>query len=173
MAAFTGTPTKSTQYAAATSGRGGPIAATGLNASVFQYTHAAGAGTGEVNLLVLPAGRLLVFSQLSRVESALMTTNADLHLGFRAYVEPDGDAVAEDDNAFLDNGDAGAAISSVWLLPAVTATDGPGVLSVNVQRSTAAGYTDKGFVVYAMIDTANINDGNTIRGYCVWAAPGA
>src|SRR5262245_27022991 len=131
MAAFTGSPTKSTQYTAVTSGRGGPIAATGLNASVFTYTHSAGAGTGEINLLLLPAGRVTIYSQLSRVEMTATTTNADLHLGFRAYVEPDGDAVAEDDNAFLDNADAGAAISSVWLLPLVTATDGPGISTLN------------------------------------------
>src|SRR3972149_2817358 len=110
MAAFTGTPTSSAQYTS----QAGAIGGRGRGG--------AGAGTGEVNLLRLPPGRLTIFSQLSRIEATQEAVNADLHLGFRAYTEPDGDAVAEDDNAFLDNADAGGgAISSVFLLPAVTA----------------------------------------------------
>jgi len=166
MAAFTGTPTSSAQYTSQAGAIGGPIWNVGLKAKPFTYTHlaAAGAGTGEVNLLRLPPGRLTIFSQLSRIEATQMVATADLHLGFRAYTEPDGDAVAEDDNAFLDNADAGGgAISSVFLLPAVTAAAGPGITQINSRN---------GFILYAMVDTANIEEDDTISGYVVWAQVG-
>ena len=166
MAAFTGTPTSSAQYTSQAGSIGGPIWNVGLNGKPFTYTHlaAAGAGTGEVNLLRLPPGRLTIFSQLSRIEATQEAANADLHLGFRAYTEPDGDAVAEDDNAFLDNADAGGgAISSVFLLPAVTAAAGPGITQINSRN---------GFILYAMIDTGNIETDDTISGYVVWAQVG-
>ena len=89
MAAFTGTPTGSTQYNST------PMQYTNYVKAVFSYTHAAGAGTGEVNLLKLPAGKIVIYSADSRIATSAMATGADIHLGYRAYVEPDGDAVVE------------------------------------------------------------------------------
>lgn len=164
MAAFTGTPTSSAQYTSQAGSIGGPIWNVGLKGKPFTYTHTAGAGTGEVNLLRLPPGRLTIFSQLSRIEATIMVATADLHLGFRQYYEPDGDSVAEDDNAFLDNADVGGgAVSSVWLLPAVTAAAGPGITQINSRN---------GLVIYAMVDTANMEDTDTISGYVIWAQVG-
>lgn len=170
MAAFTGTPTKSTEYTAQTVGRGGPVQPGPLRKWIFKYTHAAGAGTGEVNLLMLPPGRLWTYSADSWIEATQMAASADLHLGFRAYVEPDGDAVAEDDNFFLDNADTGGgAVSSAFVLPAVTAAAGPKIGEFNVNRSTAATYVGMGLVLYAMVDTGNIEDADVVNGYLAWA----
>ena len=61
----------------------------GLKAKPFTYTHlaAAGAGTGEVNLLRLPPGRLTIFSQLSRIEATQEAVNASKLLpGYSVHI---------------------------------------------------------------------------------------
>lgn len=161
MAAFTGTPTSSAQYAAqvatsSTAKRSAAEVTATLRVGYFSYTHlaAAGAGTGEVNLIRLPPGRVRIFSDLSRHVTSQFAVNADLHLGFRAYTEPDGDAVAEDDNAFLDNADVGGgALDAAWVLPAA---------------GSQAFITPLGLIIYAMIDTGNIETDDTIEGWVVW-----
>ena len=119
----------------------------------FNYTHTAGAGTGEVNLIRLPAGKYRILSDLSLIVSSAMVTAADLHIGHRAYTQPDGTAVAEDDNALADNLDAGSAIDQSLPLPA------GGELVIDSRDD---------LVFYAMVDTANIEDTDTISGYIVY-----
>lgn len=157
MAAFTGTPTGSTQYNLATGVTQGGIAyLEKLRLRRFSYTHAAGAGTGEVNLVFLPEGQVDIYSELSRLATSAFAATADIHLGYRAFTEPDGDAVVADDNAFMDNGDAATGIThAAWPLPAA-----PGITSLNSRG---------GITIYAMIDTANIEDTDTIAGWVVWA----
>jgi hypothetical protein len=158
MAAFTGTPTGSTQYNST------PMQYTNYVKAVFSYTHAAGAGTGEVNLLKLPPGKVVIYSADSRIACSAMATGADIHLGFRAYVEPDGDVVAESNNAFLNDGDAATGLTSAaWTLPAA------GFTEFNVRYSTGAAYKGMGLILFAMIDTGNIEDTDTISGYCAYA----
>ena len=112
MAAFTGTPTGSTQYNST------PMQYTNYVRAAFSYTHAAGAGTGEVNLLKLPPGRVIIYSADSRIACSAMATGADIHLGYRAYVDPAGTAVVESNNAFLNDGDAATGLTSAaWALP--------------------------------------------------------
>jgi hypothetical protein len=156
MAAFTGTPASSTQYAryashelVASQDWGAKV-----RASFFSYTHAGGTGTGEVNLVRLEPGKRRILTDLCRIVTTAFEANADLHLGYRAYTKFDGTVVAADDNAFLDNADAGGgALDSAWVLPAA------GYFDVDSQ-------TD--FIIYAMIDTGDIADGDTIHGFVVW-----
>lgn len=154
MAAFTGTPVDSTERTAQKSSKKNEAYNEAkMNYARFSYTHAAGAGTGEINLVKLPAGEIMIYPSLSRINSSQFATNADLHLGHRAYVQKDGTAVVEDDNEFLDNADAGGgAIGSAFLLPA----------------SPTVYDTKEGLEVYAMVDTANIEDGDTIDGWVAY-----
>ncbi len=158
MAAFTGTPTSSLQYAdQLTAQMADPVIGIGkLQVGSFKYTHTAGAGTGAINLIELPGGLLRVFVDLCRIVSSAMVTTADLHIGYRAHTKMDGTAVVEDDNAFEDNADAGSAIDKVWTLPAV------GFLDLDSDGNP-------GPVIFVTIDTANIEDTDTIDGYCVYA----
>lgn len=158
MAAFTGTPTGSTQYNQDTGATQGGVAyLEQLRCRQFSYTHAAGAGTGEVNLVRLPVGQITIFSEFSRLASSQFVATADLHLGFRSYTEPDGDVIATDDNAFADNLDAGggAITHAAWPVPSA-----PGLTHINSKT---------GLTIYAMVDTANIEDTDTIAGWVFWA----
>lgn len=165
MAAFTGTPAGSTQYNLLTGvTQGGTELLENFKLRPFSYTHALGAGTGEVNLVILPEGKTTVYSQWSFVATSAMAAGADLHLGFRAYTEPDGDLVVEDDNAFMDNGDAATGIThAAFPLPAA-----PGVTHFNYGKSTTG--ISRGLVIYGMIDTGNIEDTDTIAGWVAYAS---
>ena len=107
--AFTGSPVKSNEYTNQTAShtKVSVDVINKLELARFSYTHAAGAGTGEVNLIELPAGRITVYPDLSRLVTTAFAANSDIHIGYRAYVGSDGVTVVEDDNAFVDNGDAG------------------------------------------------------------------
>jgi hypothetical protein len=120
------------------------------------YTHAGGADTDvEVELIKLPPGRVRIYSLLSRIETTAMVATADFHLGTRAFTNEDGTAVAEDDNRFADNLDAGSALDQAWPLPA-----GIGITDLNSQE---------GITLYCLVDTANIEDGDTIEVTCVYS----
>jgi len=154
MAAFTGTPVKSNEYTLQTDGKVHVRDYSDLKIAYFSYTHSAGAGDGEVDLVQLPAGRVRIFPDLCRIVSTQFASNADLHLGYRAYTDEAGTAVAEDDNAFLDNGDAGGgAIDAAWTLPA---------------GGSAVYDTQGGLRVFAKIDTGNIEDTDTIDGWVAY-----
>ena len=157
MAAFTGTPTGTTQYNQQMGVVQGGIAFLEKpRIRVFSYTHAAGAGTGEVNLVLLPEGQVTIYSEFSRFATSAFAVNSDIHIGFRSYTEPDGDVIAADDNAFGDNMDAGGAIAhAVWPLPAA-----PGLTTLNSRT---------GITLYSLIDTGNIEDTDTIAGWVFWA----
>jgi len=155
---FTGSPVGSVQYTAQVAS---PITLDAgsvlgkVKRAFFSYTHTAGAGYGEVNLVKLPAGKKVIYPRSSWLSTSQFASASDLHIGFRAYTEPDGDVVAEDDNAFLDNGDAGGgALATALTAPTV------GYLEVNSRGE---------FIIYAMVDTGNIEDTDTIAGYIDWA----
>lgn len=157
MSAFTGTPASSNEYAEQIAGKThGHYLANGR--AQFTYTHALGAGTGEINLIRLPPGLVTVFNNASLIRASQMVSTADLHVGYRAYTNPVTGAVAADDNAFLDNADVGGgAIDSALLLPAAPA-------------AFLRFHSTTGIVIYAMIDTANIEDGDTINGYIAYSS---
>lgn len=149
MAAFTGTPTDSTQRA---NEKDSAVKvdlrdSSGLRVKVAEYTHTAGAGTGAVNMFKLPPGRIRIYPDLCRVISSAMVATADLHVGHRAYVNEDGTAVDEDDNEWADNLDAGSAID-------VALADGG--TTNNVYNS------QDGIEVFCTIDTEDIEDTDTI-----------
>lgn len=157
--AFTGSPTDSVQRAAQRSAtKIDQHDWSRMQIAYFSYTHAAGAGIGEINLLKLPAGKIRVFTDLSRIMASAMVATADLFLGHRAYKDPDtGLTVAEDQNAFANALDAGAIIDEAWSLPA----EGAPVFT-----------TKDGFEIYADIAVANIEDTDTIKGWIVYARGG-
>lgn len=156
--AFTGSPTSSTEYALVGTRDNEALAVEGrLHVATFSYTHAAGAGVGEINLCKLPAGRVRIFIHLSHVIASQMAASADLHLGHRAYVNQAGTTVAENDDLFAANLDSGGGvIDEDFALPA-----------------TGAPWHDiesqDGVIIYAMIDTGNIEDNDTIHGYVTYA----
>lgn len=138
-----------------------------LNADVFEgnavigdstlYTHSTGADTDvEVELIRLPAGRVRIYSQLSRIDASQMVATADFSLGTRAYTAEDGTDVAEDPVRFANQLDVGgAALDQVWPLPAAI-----GITELNSQS---------GITVFCLIETANIEDTDTIRVYCAYS----
>lgn len=158
MVAFTGSPSSSTQHAAQTTGRNRLLEANVLEGKLrvarFSYTHALGAGDGEINLIRLPAGKYVVLPDLSRIVSSAMVSTANLSVGHRAFTQPDKTVVAEDPNAFADQLDATSAIDQALTLPAV------GSLVIDSETEV---------VLFATIDTANIEDTDTIDGYVVYA----
>ena len=135
----------------------------GLNIAWFTYTHAGGAGTHTIDLVTLPAGKIRVMSSLSYISMSQMVTSADAHLGHRAYTQPDGTAVAEDDNEWVDNSDVGgAARAGAWSNQIGTAVNG----AVNLADTEYE--TQEGLKIFVTIDTANIEDTDTIDGYVVY-----
>lgn len=156
MAAFTGTPVASAEYTGKTTAPAQD--AEWLYAyGYWLHTATQGAGTGEINLVKLPPGKIAVNSALSRLKTTQMAANADLHIGYRAYTKPGPTAsrsVAEDDNYFADNLDSGGgAIDQSLPLP----TDP--ISHFN---------TEGGLTVYAMVDTGNIEDTDTIQLWLAW-----
>lgn len=164
MGAFTGSPTGSLEFNQQTGVVQGGITFPELpRIRQFTYTHTAGAGTGEINLVNLPEGKFTIFSEFSRLAASAFATGADFHLGYRAYVEPDGDVIAEDENAFADNVDSASAIThAAWPLPTA-----PGLTHFNV--GSAAPGELPGLTIFALIDTGNIADDDTIAGWVFWA----
>tara|TARA_R110000787_G_scaffold36047_4_gene92216 strand:+ start:1591 stop:2082 length:492 start_codon:yes stop_codon:yes gene_type:complete len=159
MADFTGTPSSSVQHALQVAGGGNANVSdvgAGLRIGYFNYVHTAtsGAGTGEINLVTLPFGRVRIYSTLSKIFTSVFATSADLHIGYRAHTDLDGAAVALDANAFLDNADvAGGAINSAFLLPT------GGYIELNSQD---------GIVIYALVDAGNIEAADTIAGWVAY-----
>ncbi len=162
MAAFTGTPVNSSlmadqKDASAVGKRADSLDVDAkLHMAYVLYTHdaAQGAGTGEIDMFRLPPGRLRIIPDLCRLVTSAFATNADLHIGTRAFTNLDGTAVAEDDNRFADNLDAGGgALDQTLPLPAAGQAD------LNSRE---------GIDVYAMVDTGNIETGDTIGLMCVY-----
>jgi hypothetical protein len=156
LAQFTGSPTSSLQHAALTS----PSRASGgetqgeVRMARFSYTHTAGNGTGEINLVKLPPGRLCIFATLSHIFTSGMGVNADVHLGYRAHRKEDGTPVVQDDNAFVDDLDTAGGIDTTLPFPV------KGILELESQE---------GVTIYAMVDNGNILTGNTISGWIMYS----
>ena len=151
--------TKSTQFTAMFGGSGVPKRDASeingaLQAQRIDYTHAAGADTGTIELGFLPPGDVQVLVDLCRVVTSQFAAGAVLDLGHRAYVAPDGTAVAADGAAFANDLAAGAgALDQTWPLPA----------------SGAKSFSSReGVAIFATVASGNMNNGNTISGYVTW-----
>lgn len=164
--AFTGSPTGSTQYNQQTGvtagGAYGGEAAGKLKSSIFEYTHAsaAGAGTGEINLIVLPAGNILVYPALSSWGvSVAWAASSTAQFGTRAYVNTSGTTVAASTGALSAAVAVGAATVATT---AMTVPANGQVLKLNSQN---------GVTVFCTVASGNITVGGTLFGYLVWADP--
>lgn len=168
MAAFTGTPTGSTQYNLQTGVVTGGIFSVDLTGktktAVFQYTHsaAAGAGTGEINLLTLPPGPIIIFPQKSFFGvSVAWAASSTVSIGTRAYTQPDGTVVVAAGASFVSVVAVGAAVvaDTAFALPA--AASGLGGF---VRYNSVGGVT-----LFATVASGNIAVGGTLNGHVVWA----
>lgn len=164
--AFTGSPTGSTQYnqqtAVTQGGAYGGEAAGKLKSSIFEYTHtaAAGAGTGEVNLITLPAGSILIYPALSSFGvSVAWAASSTVQFGTRAYTNTSGTTVAAVTGALSAAVAVGAATVATT---AMTVPANGQVLKINSQN---------GVTIFATIASGNITVGGTLFGYIVWADP--
>lgn len=167
--AFTGSPTGSLQYNlqnGVTQGGADAVDVRGtLRAGRFSYTHAAGAGTGEVNLIDIPAGNVVVYPRLSGVITSAFATSADLNIGHRAYINPSGTVVPADEDHFLNDFDAATGGYTEFLLPAVN-------FSEFLVASASPASLGNRLTIYALIDAGNIEDTDTINGWVVWGEMG-
>lgn len=156
MAAFAGSPLNSSLYARQVGTlKADAIEVEGaLQSADFLYTHAAGAGTGEINLLQLPAGHIRVYPDLSRLVTSQTGTSSTIDIGHRAYVDWLGVTQVDDDNSLHDNGASGAgALDTALALPAA------GFIDYN---------TRDGVVIYASIDSGDLEDADTIYLHLVY-----
>jgi len=123
----------------------------------FEFTQGAAAGdAGSLAYLVkLPAGKVRVLLPLSRIANSALGTSRTMDLGWAAYTNDDGTAVAADPNGLDDGIDASAA-----------AATNPG--------GTIGGHETKLFESQAgVVLTAQINDGTipaaaTLKGYFLY-----
>jgi len=124
---------------------------TGLKVAYAKYTCTT-AGTGTIDMLTLPPGRIMIHNDISRVLSSDdFVSTADLHLGHAAYTNQDDTAVAADDNEWFDNEDCGGG--------AIDKAFGAGVITTPISE-----YNSKsGILVQAMVDVANVSIGATIE----------
>jgi hypothetical protein len=67
------------------------------------------AAAGDIGLIRMPAGRVRILPDLSRVVCPIGTATSDLDVGYGAHVGLDGVAVALDGDAFVASADVGAA----------------------------------------------------------------
>jgi len=152
--AFTGSPVDSVQRALGLANKTEPRDAAKLYCRYANYTHAAGAGTGEINMFTLPPGRIRIYPDLCRYMASANGAAAMLHIGHRAYADESGTAVAEDDNEWLDNLDITSAVDAAW---------GDGATTLNQYESQS------GIVVFITIDAQDLADDDTFQLLCVFA----
>lgn len=77
------------------------------------------ASAGDISLIRMPAGRVRILSDLSRIIIPAGTSTSDFDLGYGAYVGADNVAVVADPNALDDSVDVGGgAIDAAPTLPA-------------------------------------------------------
>lgn len=118
----------------------------------------------EFDLFTLPAGRLLIHTDLSKIRTTQYEANTDLHLGFRAYKDMTGATVAQDDNYFMDNVDVGGgAIVGNW--SAISGATATGVGTIELSSSS-------GITLYVTLDTADIEDTDTLEVLCIYSVIG-
>lgn len=142
-------PSKSSQYTDYTASPQKMIQALdwggNLRASYSKLTFTAAgfttAAAGDLKLIRMPAGRVRIFTDLSRIVCPAGTGTSDLDVGRGAYKDVNGATVALSGNAYADSLDVGAgAIDQAFVTP----TGGFEEI-----------YSQDGFDIVASFDTAN------------------
>lgn len=118
----------------------------------FDWTAATGVATDTVALVKLPAGKCRLILPLSRIAFSAFGASRTMDLGWEAYTDLDGAAVAADPNG-LDDG-----------------VDVSGIGSVNPGGTVGGAETYlfeslEGVVLTAQINDGTIVAGNTLKGY--------
>ena len=144
------TPTESAQYTA----QNEQTRVQGIYASKIHYKYAkftaTASGTGTASMMTLPPGRIAVIPHLCRVvTNSAWATNSDLHIGYAAHTNQDGTAVSADDNAWLENGDAGGGALNTFLSIPATA-----IHELNSKQ---------GIDVEILVDTGNIETNDWVE----------
>lgn len=154
MAVFTGSPTSGPVYANQISvnlGRSENVEGAMQFARLGVYTHAAGAGTGEINLVTLPAGRIIILPLECQIITSQFATGAKFDIGTRAFTNEDGTVVAEAPVRYVTDSAAGG---------------GPLNTTFNGAARVEVLDSQEGVTIYMTVDTGNIEDGDTIDGWC-------
>tara|TARA_X000001382_G_scaffold108816_1_gene84785 strand:- start:31 stop:528 length:498 start_codon:yes stop_codon:yes gene_type:complete len=126
------------------------------------FTHdqdGAGDATSSVALFKLPAGRCRILTSLSRVYCNWTTSSATLDLGFDAYTNADGTAVAADSDGLID----GLSVDTVGYFTLEGALAGV--------KATGGTYTfdsKDGVVIRATSQDTAIASGDDLVGYIVY-----
>lgn len=164
--AFTGSPTGSVQFNLQTGvtpggAYGGEVSGK-EKVSIFEYTHpaSAGAGTGEINLVNLPSGSIIVLPAMSFFGvSVAWIAASTVSIGNRAFTQPNGTIVAAAAGALVNAAAVGAATvaTTAFSVPAFG----------QVQRFNSQG----GVTIFATVAGGNIPVGGTLFGYITWADP--
>jgi hypothetical protein len=123
-----------------------------LKIAKFTYTHSGTSEPGEINLIKLPAGRVVVLPDLSYLNTSTFGVGAELSVGVRAYRQEDGELVEEDAEALQ------AAVAG----PFVGGLGGPATGEIPLDSQA-------GIVVYATIAGGNLISGHHINGYIVYS----
>ena len=131
-----------------------PKLASALHLRSFDGYVATTAGTGTINLVKLPPGRVRIFPDLSRLVTSAITATGTISIGYAAYTKENGTAVNALTTAFVNAGAAGAgALDSAFVLPAV------GYLDLD---------SKDGIVLTATVATADMRIGDTIDGWVAY-----
>ena len=122
----------------------------GMQVATATYTSDT-AETGTINMIRLPAGSVRVHSSMCRLSTgAAYVTNSNLSIGYAAYTQESGTAVAADDDALVNDADAGG-----------------GALDVNFELPGDPRFMDfnsqEGITITATVSTANISVGSTLN----------
>ena len=111
-------------------------------------------GTGTASMLVLPAGRKLVYPHLSCISGPDGATNADISVGHAAYTDPSSGAVIADIDAFSADNDLGGGplVNSVLNVrgPVVIDSEENVVVTITVETANALTGTYELNLAYAM-----------------------
>lgn len=129
------------------------------NARVFYFNHtqaAAGDANSLVNLVKLPAGKYRILLDQSVINCSDLGTGNTLDVGYTAYTNANGTAVAADEDAFITAADVATAAATVYFSEsrAGAASD----MTYLVDSTTEV-------VIQAKSETAGIPAAATMNGY--------
>ena len=115
------------------------------------------ATTGTINCIKLPPGKLNIFPYESRWQSANMVSGANVSVGYAAYTDANGAAVAANTVALLAATAAGAGAVNAALTTPTTgclkldSLDGVTITATVTDANTVANQTFSGYVAFAKV----------------------